>query len=189
MLRLISKKCTNFLIKQEPDLKEKQNIYIYGFELLWSNTFCIFSIFVIGYFFKHIELSVVFLLYFMPIRTVAGGYHCNSYLNCYLLTNTIAVLCSVVSVLLKIMNFNKYLIYIIFLISLSYIWKHASLSTQYQSESVRERNHKYAHIIIVIETISLMHIRYFCIDTKIYMAVITTVVVAFMIYMQKRKES
>jgi accessory gene regulator B len=189
MLRLISLKCTDLLIKKEPSIEQKRNIYIYGFELFLSNIICIFSILLVGSYLAKIELSLLFLLYFMPIRIVAGGYHCKSYLNCYMLTNVIAMGSILLSKFLLVINFNEYVIYIIYLIAVSYIWRHASFSKYYQTNNIKKKCFQYSHYILIIETIIMLTIRCFYVDSKIYLAVITTVVVAFMINIQKRGEN
>lgn len=188
MLRLISIKCTCILIKNEPSLIEKKNIYIYGFELFWSSIICILSVILLGYVLRLKVLAFLFLLFFMPIRTVAGGAHCNSFLKCYLLTNIIAIFCSEFANLLVVINTNEYIIWCIYLVSLLYIWKYASLSTYYEVENIKRKNRVYSHIILLTEATILAIMRSFLIDSKIYVAITTTVVVAIMIYIQKKGE-
>ena len=93
MLRVLAERCTDVLINHETIQKGKKNIYIYGFELFWSTTFCVLSILALSILLGYFKLAVTFLLFFMPVRVAAGGYHAKSYGRCFILTNSVAIIC------------------------------------------------------------------------------------------------
>ena len=86
MLKTISIYSTNFLILRNPLLKPKKNIYIYGFEIIYSTLFCTISILLLGILLNQIPQTLTFLLVFSSGRVLAGGFHASTYRNCYILT-------------------------------------------------------------------------------------------------------
>lgn len=86
MLKTISIYSTNFLIDRNQLLKPKKNIYIYGFEIIYSTLFCTISILLFGLLLKQIPQTLTFLLVFSLGRVLAGGFHASTYRNCYILT-------------------------------------------------------------------------------------------------------
>ena len=66
MLRVLAERCTDVLINHETIQKDKKNIYIYGFELFWSTTFCVLSILALSILLGYFKLAVTFLLFSCP---------------------------------------------------------------------------------------------------------------------------
>jgi len=53
------------LLKNGAIQDNQRGIYIYGFELFWSTLLCIASILSLGALFEHLNLAVIFLLFFI----------------------------------------------------------------------------------------------------------------------------
>ncbi len=185
MLRNLAEKSTLMLLKSGVIQTNKQKIYIYGFELFLSTLFCILSILTFGLVFRVFQLTVIFLLFFIPIRIVAGGYHAKSYESCFILTNLIAMFAVILSELLSQipLEWIKYILYALVFISFAYIWKQAPVISEIypQKASRISKNKKYAHIIIIIECVSIFGAERFFNSCWGYTAIVTTYIVATMI--------
>lgn len=190
MLHNIAKKCTNFLIIHGVISEEEYSIYHYGFELLWSTIFCIISILTFGYIFNYLELVVTFIVFFMPIRVVAGGYHAKSYGTCFLLTNFIAATCAFISKVLYQGFKNDFIFWCVFLICFIYIWNAAPvISQKYPLTSGRiKKNKKYAKMVLIINLLLTVFVRFF-IDKSMFFTIVVTyfAVVIMMIFSEGRK--
>ncbi len=66
MLRAIAERCTQVLIDHRTISSEMRNIYIYGFELFWSTTFCIISILALGAIFGLETWQLCFCCFLYP---------------------------------------------------------------------------------------------------------------------------
>ena len=190
MLRLIAERCTEILLRHGTIQENKRAIYIYGFELFCSTCICIMSIFVLSMIFHYSEYAITFLLCFVPIRTVAGGYHAKSYGGCFLLTNLIAICCIGVSLWLwrsKTLWIEAFL-WLLLAVSFTYIWISAPVnSKKYPQKKERmDKNRKYSRRILLIETTLLLLIKLWFDHSVTYTAIITSCVVAVMITMAKK---
>lgn len=189
MLKKISEHCTKVFAERGIIQKNKTGIYIYGFELFWSTFFCVICILLTGGVLGWLTEAVLFLLFFMPIRTFAGGYHAQSYRNCFLLTNLIADSCIVVSKLMNALAVPRLMIVIGAWVMLAYIWKEAPVRFKkhpLKSETVKKCR-SYAHHLILLEAVALGCMYIFNLNI-ISITAITTYVVAAMIYIAVRKE-
>jgi len=192
MLRRFSEKCTLILLKNGAIQDNQRGIYIYGFELFWSTSLCIASILSLGALFEHLNLAVIFLLFFMPVRMAAGGYHAKSYGACFVLTNCIALLCVFVSKWLWDVDESwvSFSLWFALFFSFVYIWKMAPINLgKYSADTNRIlKNRKYAHFIIIIELILTFVMRTIANSYVLYTSIIATCAVALMIYAAKREE-
>ncbi len=119
MLESISKKLTENLIMHNESLICKKEILIYGYQLLLSSMFTILTIIVSSFLFYNWYEAFTFLLFFIPIRLFAGGYHASTYHGCFLCSN-----CCFHSVMLFerfTTIHNTYVAFIIFIGSCIYI--------------------------------------------------------------------
>lgn len=80
------------LINKQIIDKERQEIYLYGAMLFLSTTAGILSIFVLSIVFFDLFTFLVFFIFFVPLRLYAGGYHCNNYYSCFIVSNIIFLL-------------------------------------------------------------------------------------------------
>lgn len=189
MLRMIAESCTGVLINHGTIAAEKKNIYIYGFELFCSTVFCVMSILVLSAIFGYLDLAATFLLFFMPIRIPAGGYHAKSYGRCFILTNSVALICVVISKLLwKIQTIEPFL-WLLLLCALLCIWINAPV--QSKGHPLRpdriEKNRKYAHNLIIIEIVILLLLRSVYYSCVVYTAIVASWAVAIMILLANQE--
>lgn len=192
MLRRFAERCTRILIKNNVIQDDQRSIYIYGFELFWSTSLCVLSILGLGVLFGYLSSAITFLLFFMPIRMAAGGYHAKSYGNCFILTNGIALLC--VGAAKGFWYVGKlwvpFFLWIVLFFSFVYIWKTAPINIGKHSTNRNRilKNRKYAHIIIIIELFLIVILRAFSNSYVSFTSIIATCAVALMIYAAKREE-
>lgn len=190
MLQFLAKKCTDILLDQGAIQIERKAVYVYGFELFWSTALCAVSIMVLGALFSRAGLSAAFLLFFMPVRTVAGGYHASSYGRCFVLTNLIAVFCMIVSLYSSRTALPEIILWVLLVLAFVYIWKEAPFvsKTHPLKETRILKNRKYTHILIVIELAAILILKALAGKEVLYTAIITTCIVAIMIMIPKRGE-
>lgn len=77
----ISARITAFLVAQKIVPAEDSDIYEYGFELLLADLFNFSVILLIGGISGHLWPSVLYLLIFVGLRSVCGGYHAKTHLR------------------------------------------------------------------------------------------------------------
>lgn len=163
MLRVLAERCTDVLINHETIQKDKKNIYIYGFELFWSTTFCVLSILALSILLGYFKLAVTFLLFFMPVRVAAAK-------------------------LLWQIGIGEVILWLLFACAQVYIWMSAPAQTKghpLRPDRIKKNRH-YAHIIIVIETIILLLLRCAFNDSIVYTGIVTSWAVAIMIKLVKK---
>ncbi|WP_367236731.1 accessory gene regulator B family protein [Thomasclavelia sp.] len=69
------------LIVDKKDFKY-MDMYVYGCEILIFNIMSILVLIIIGIYFNSLLFSIIFLLYFCPLRVFLGGYHCKNKFLC-----------------------------------------------------------------------------------------------------------
>lgn len=88
----ISEKITAFLIEQKIVSDEDREIYEYGFELLLADVFNFSIILLIGGITHQLWSTVLYLLIFVGLRSVCGGYHAKTHLRCHIGTIGVYIL-------------------------------------------------------------------------------------------------
>lgn len=66
--------------------KKDEEIYIYGFELIFSFIFSVSIILAVGYIIHKILETIIFLTLFILIRQFTGGFHADTYMKCQIFT-------------------------------------------------------------------------------------------------------
>jgi accessory gene regulator B len=66
--------------------KDIEEVYIYGFELILSFLISVSIILTIGIFISKIVETIAFLVLFILIRQLTGGFHANTYAKCQIYT-------------------------------------------------------------------------------------------------------
>lgn len=80
-------------------------IYEYGLWVLLFNSLCISIAIVIGTVTKNHHFSILFFLFYTPIRILLGGFHCKTPLRCILFFE---MLFSIVLLLKSLINITRY---------------------------------------------------------------------------------
>lgn len=84
MIENIAKKVTILFVKNGLVKEEKQHIYMYGAELLISGLASTITILILGLLLQRLVETLLLMLPFYFMRVYAGGYHAETYKNCYL---------------------------------------------------------------------------------------------------------
>ena len=92
MLEKISVKLADILVQKNAVKEEEEDVYVYGIMLSLSTYLGMLSIILISAVFFEWYLGILFLAVYTPIRVYCGGYHCNTYLSCFVVTNIIFIL-------------------------------------------------------------------------------------------------
>ena len=185
----LSKKCAEILVRHGKISDAQINLYKYGFELLFSTAITLGFILLLSVFGGYVSQIIIFLLYFIPIRIVAGGYHAKSYGRCFVLTNFISISCIEISrYMWEIKSiFVEILLVVSFAAACKYIWDNAPIiPNRYKEKTNRyDVNRRYAHSIIVLEGVVVVFLtiwRY----RFAFTAFITTYFVAIMMKIAKK---
>ena len=75
-----------YLLKKEVITKKDKEVYEYGITLLLEKVISIMICMYIAYRFDMIVDAMVFGLFFVPLRSYAGGLHLEKYFSCLLLS-------------------------------------------------------------------------------------------------------
>lgn len=120
MIDYISNKMLSYLLKNDAisDDEVDRAHYKYGIEITISSLLNIILVVILGIVFSEIELSAIFLLLFISIRQLTGGYHAKSYFRCNL-TMCVSFCCCVFATTILKNYFN--MIFLIIHIILSSI--------------------------------------------------------------------
>lgn len=187
MLRYFSEQFVTLLINKDAIERERKAVYIYGCELLLSTGCSIISVLVIGILTRHLLQALIFILFFMPIRTVANGYHADSYEKCFLLTNLIACLCMYADWWIY-ESVPIWLVWLIYLLSHIFIWIRGPFQSKknpLKKERV-EKNRHYMHRIQLVELVVALLFTVMLYQTLLYPIIVTTFVVALMIFIAEK---
>jgi accessory gene regulator B len=82
MITSVAQSMASYLFKNKIIDGKKLDIYIYGFEVILSNTLNILIAVVLGIIFSQIIEVIIFLAVFILLRRYCGGYHAETYLKC-----------------------------------------------------------------------------------------------------------
>jgi accessory gene regulator B len=97
MLERLSRQVVCTWVQQGIVSEEDRDTYVYGVELALSTTLNFICIVMIGILFQNTFSFVPFLLAFIPLRMIGGGFHAKSHLSCTLCTVVIFCLSLVVA--------------------------------------------------------------------------------------------
>lgn len=81
----LSKKIASIFVLNSIIKKEDKEVYEYSFELLLSTILNLVAIIVIAILTKRILEATFFVLGFIPLRALAGGYHADTHFRCLLI--------------------------------------------------------------------------------------------------------
>lgn len=189
MLNKTAVYCTKCLILEGVIEQKREDIYIYGFELLLSTISSILSMIFISIITENFVNGILFLLVFMPLRMTANGYHAKTFFKCFILTNSIFIL-----YIYMIGRYSAMLIMpisiVIFIISVIYIYLKAPVEhpNHILKEIKRKQNRWYAHIILGIDCLAIFLMYITGWRKAAYSLYISIVLVAGMMIIKNQKE-
>lgn len=110
MLNKISNRLAQGLVENIKDVKYDQEVYVYGFELVLSTLACWIAIIISSICFSDVLSGIVFITVFSSLRIFAGGYHAESYLKCFCISNLFYLLVMVLKNLLSEVRVSIWLV-------------------------------------------------------------------------------
>lgn len=131
---------------------DKEEIYIYGLELIISTFFGLISILLISCLLSHFTSGLVFISVFVPLRLFTGGYHAATYSKCFVISNISYLLILFVrDITLEI--FPMWIWSFLLIGTCCYIMKNAPIinSAQPINESKQKRNKKMTKYILIAD--------------------------------------
>ncbi len=84
---MVTNKIINWL-ERDVNINDKE-IIIYGVEQMWLISINVLTFFLISVALHNILLGICFLMGFIPLRMLAGGYHASTKFRCYIVSNVI----------------------------------------------------------------------------------------------------
>lgn len=109
---------TDYLIKNNFIEEKSREIYEYGLLSLFLNVSNILSILIISFYLKKTSFGFLFLLSFVPIRIILGGYHCQTALRCFFSFSAVYIFHLLILEQIKIYNISLTILICIILIIL-----------------------------------------------------------------------
>lgn len=130
----------------------KRAIYVYGAELTLSCLISSCTILLLSLLFGNILSGIIFLILFISLRLFAGGYHAETYRNCFILTNCVFVLSYGVSMLIDLLR-NNTLCFAILLISATTIFLLTPIRNHHHplTETTYLKNKHISRVLIFME--------------------------------------
>lgn len=86
------KSLSNYLIKKSLINEDDSEIIQYGLKSIFLNGSTIISTLILAILFHNILFGILFLISFISIRTITGGYHCHSASSCFISFNIIIII-------------------------------------------------------------------------------------------------
>ncbi len=83
MITKLAEKCVAASVKGKIIPADESAFFTFAFGLMLSQAFGIATCLIIGAIFQCIIESIIYLLFFIPLRTFSGGFHAGSHLKCY----------------------------------------------------------------------------------------------------------
>ena len=121
--------CVKKLEKYYPIASDDRDVYIYGFEILFSTLFSLSSVTILSLLLGHIGYALFFLLFFFSLRLFCGGYHASTYAKCFIITN-LTFLSTVAYTCLIMLAKLSFIMPVLFLVSAVIIWIFAPVQNE-----------------------------------------------------------
>lgn len=185
MVKSYSNKITSFLICNEIIKEKEYDLYLYAFETLIAFVINIIVILVVGCIFDRFLETILFLVFYCPIRQFSGGYHAENYKRCLLVFISLYI-CNIY--FLNILILKELNSIIIFFMIISYIGIYicAPLEHRYNPLSKKEiYNYKkiVMYLISVVSLISTIGINIDLIhDCSVYLASVIILIFIMIVF-------
>ena len=85
--KYLTEKMIDYHIIEPEDIE----IYTYGLTNGFIIIVNIFTTLLFAYFIKKIDIAIIMLLSFIPLRSFSGGIHCKTKTTCYMISNIIII--------------------------------------------------------------------------------------------------
>ena len=157
----IARKITELIFKNKEKYESKIPIYSYAIAVTITTIITGVSLFVINSLLFSVYEAIAFILTFSVIRMFAGGYHCPTFLSCYIVSNLIGV----ATIFLSRTLFDLYsvndkiastIIYVVIILSLSIIVYYSPSPDTKRKLSKKQMRRNKRISAIMVTTISLI---------------------------------
>lgn len=152
MLHKISKAMAKKLaMSSEP---EKEEIYVYGLELIITTFLGLASIVLVSGVFSEWSSAWIFTGIFVPLRLCTGGYHADTYGKCFVISNLSYLSLLIIKKLTE--RRVPMLVWLVLLvIACWYIGKNAPVLHRNQmiNEQKQKRNRKLARVLLMVDVV------------------------------------
>ncbi len=138
-------------------LEEEHDIYCYGLEILMSNLILLTTILMVGIVTNRSQYTVIFLLIFIGMRRVMGGYHASKRWQCFVMTHTLHGLIIGLTMIDCTEMMND-LVFICTIFTVSIVYIAAPIENKNNPKTPKEllRNKKVSRIVVSILAISTL---------------------------------
>lgn len=141
---------TGYFIKRNIVPKEKEDIFVYGFQLIISTLSSMAAILLLSCFIN-ITYGILFLFFFMPIRGCVGGYHADTFEKCFLYTSLCFPATIMISAIMQHMNLVPFAYLLLILGYIILILKAPCQNTHNPlSEKAIHKNKFYTRVLLFI---------------------------------------
>lgn len=183
MLNKVTSKLAKRLV--EYSSTEKEEIYIYGLEIIISTSGCLLSIILLSCLLSGFTSGLVFISVFVPLRLFTGGYHATTYSKCFVISNLIYLL----TFFVKYIAWERIPMELwgcLRLIMCFYIIKNAPVisSAQPINESKRKRSREITKYILTADIVWIVYLA-FTQRELIAMAILSICLVSAMMLISK----
>lgn len=83
MITLMSKRLSSFFATNSIIKQEDAEVYEYSLEILFSTILNFVAVIIIAILTRKSLLTLLYLLGFIPLRLIAGGYHADTHFRCF----------------------------------------------------------------------------------------------------------
>lgn len=191
---IFTKKIGNYLLNKKYISEEEYPIYQYGLDILFSSLLTSLSIIVLACLIDNILWGIIYLAVTIPLRMFAGGYHANTYNRCFIVSNTVYLIMSLITRMLQSLYISSYCRLFILLLSETIIFLYAPIPNSHHPISSLKmvKNKIRCRITLIVDFIIItillnIHflLHYACISISSILMVALLVIIA---KAQKRKE-
>ena len=188
MLSKISYKLSSVVANSTGVDEDTREVYQYAVELILTTLIGFAAILAIAAITIGIEYGIIFLIFFSSLRSVAGGYHADSYLKCFCISCAMFAGAVIVHSILLYLDIRTVWMTIAAVASGIYIMRRAPVlhPNQPLNESRIQKNKQMAKVIVVIELAGICLLAVVRIDLMI-MTVIGICLVALLMLPSDRK--
>jgi len=190
-MRYINQKITVQLLKYNIINEREIPVYHYGLELILTTVFSTFSVLLLACYLDNFLLGLTYLLFSVPLRITAGGYHAPTYPKCLLISSSTYIILSYTSKFLHLNGISPFLWNTVLFLCAVYILLKAPVKNKQHpiNEQKIKKNKLFAEFFLLMDCLCLMPSLYIYPNSYIVQfAILTIASVAVLIIPTQRKK-
>jgi len=159
MIARLSKNVSSLFIEKGIIAEEDRGVYVYSFEVLFSTLLSFVTVLALTLLSGTLIYTVQYLIGFIPLRRIAGGFHAKNYFRCFVIFVTVHF---AFLVILSLMPVNYMAITIAFCMAVSLLSVHCFAPSEDKNKPISKsdksklRKRSYIAIIVYIIAISVL---------------------------------